>query len=105
VSVPQPGHDETLAGEGVTTAGTPHGRERAVSIDGERWREAAQLRHDHAGWAVIWLAPAGEFRAYRRLPGTRRDTALAAATATDLAAQIGQAEQSTRPAAARRDRR
>jgi len=94
-----------LAGEGVTAAGPAHGRERAVSIDGERWREAAQLRHDHAGWAVIWLAPAGEFRAYRRLPGARRDTALAAATATDLAAQIGQAEQSTRPAAARRDRR
>ena len=105
MSVPQPGHDEMLAGEGVTAAGTALGRERAVSIDGERWREAAQLRHDHAGWAVIWLAPAGEFRAYRRLPGARRDTALAAATATDLAAQIGQAEQSTRPAAARRDRR
>jgi hypothetical protein len=86
----------------------------AVSIDGERWREAAQLRHDHAGWAVIWLAEAGEFRAYRRLPGARRDTALAAATASGLAAQIGQAEQPAqigqaeqpaRPAAARRSHR
>jgi hypothetical protein len=89
----------------VTAAGTAGGKERAVSIDAERWREAAQLRHDHAGWAVIWLAAAGEFRAYRRLPGARRDTALAAATASGLAAQIGQAEQSTRAAAARRDRR
>jgi len=103
VIVPPPDHDGMLAGEGTTAAGAAHGRERAVSIDGERWREAAQLRHDHAGWAVIWLAPAGEFRAYRRLPGERRDTALAAATAGDLAAQIGQAEQSTRTA--RRDRR
>jgi hypothetical protein len=79
--------------------------ERAVSIDGERWREAAQLRHDHAGWAVIWLAEAGEFRAYRRLPGARRDTALAAATASGLEAQIGQAEQPAHPDAARRGQR
>jgi hypothetical protein len=102
VSVPQHARNEIPAGEDVTAVDTAGGKERAVSIDGERWREAAQLRHDHAGWAVIWLATAGEFRAYRRLPGARRDTALAAATAGDLAAQIGQAEQSTRPAAARR---
>ena len=63
VSGPQPGHG-------------------AVAVDGERWREAAQLRHDHVGWAVIWLAEAGEFRAYGRLPGARRDTALSAKTAT-----------------------
>ena len=74
----------------------------AVAVDGERWREAAQLRHDHVGWAVIWLAEAGEFRAYRRLPGARRDTALSAKTASDLAAQIEQAEQSARAAATRR---
>ena len=66
MSGPQPGHG-------------------AVAVDGERWREAAQLRHDHVGWAVIWLAEAGEFRAYRRLPGARRDTALSAKTASDLA--------------------
>jgi hypothetical protein len=29
---------------------------------------------------VIWLAPIRRFRAYARLPGTRRDTALTAAT-------------------------
>ena len=93
------------AGEGVTAAGTAHGQERAVSIDGERWREAAQLRHDHAGWAVIWLAAAGEFRAYKRLPGARRDTALSAATASGLTVQIERAEQPARPAAARRSSR
>jgi hypothetical protein len=71
-------------------------------VDGERWREAAQLRHDHVGWAVIWLAEAGEFRAYRRLPGARRDSALSAPVAGDLAAQIKQAEQAARPAAATR---
>jgi hypothetical protein len=81
----------------------PGGQQGAVAVDGERWREAAQLRHDHAGWAVIWLAEAGEFRAYGRLPGARRDTALSAATAGDLAAQIGQAGQSARAAATRRD--
>jgi hypothetical protein len=88
VSGPQPGHG-------------------AVAVDGERWREAAQLRHDHVGWAVIWLAEAGEFRAYRRLPGARRDTALSAKTASDLAAQIEQAEQLALPLrqGARGDRR
>jgi hypothetical protein len=61
--------------------------------DAGRWREAARLRIDHSGWVVIWLAPAAEFRAYRRLPGARRDTALAAPTATDLGAQMTQVEQ------------
>jgi hypothetical protein len=65
--------------------------------DAGRWREAARLRHDHSGWTVIWLAPAAEFRAYRRLPRTRRDTALADPTADGLAAQITAAEQTTRP--------
>ena len=85
MSGPQPGHG-------------------AVAVDGERWREAAQLRHDHTGWAVIWLAEPGEFRAYRRLPGAHRDTALSAATAGDLATQIEQAEHSARTAATRRAR-
>jgi hypothetical protein len=66
-----------------------------------RWREAALLRRDHPGWVIVWLAPAGEFRAYRRLPGTRRDTVLAAATAAGLAAQISQAERGRRRPAAR----
>jgi len=102
VSVPQPRYEEVPAGEGKAAAATADGAGRAVCIDGERWREAAQLRHDHAGWVVVWLAAAGEFRAYERLPGARRDTALAAGAASDLAAQIGQAEQTGRPAATRR---
>jgi hypothetical protein len=57
------------------------------------WREAARLRAERRGWIVIWLAPESCFRAYRRLPGARRDTALSAATADELAALIGQAEQ------------
>jgi len=93
------------ATEDVAVPGPAPGRQGAVVVDGERWREAALLRRDHAGWAIVWLAEAGEFRAYRRLPGARRDTALAAATASDLAAQIGQAEQPSRPAAARRGQR
>jgi hypothetical protein len=91
--------------EGGAVPDPAPGRQGVVAVDGERWREAAQLRHDHAGWAVIWLAEAGEFRAYRRLPGARRDTALAAATASGLAAQIGQAEQPAHPEAARRSPR
>jgi hypothetical protein len=63
-----------------------------------RWREAARLRRDHAGWVIIWHAPAGQFRAYGRLPGARRDTALTAPTPARLADLIGQAEQA-RPAA------
>jgi hypothetical protein len=86
----------------VAVSGPEPGR-GAVAVDGERWREAAQLRHGHAGWAVIWLAEAGEFRAYRRLPGARRDTALSAVTVGELAALIEQAERSARSAAARRD--
>jgi hypothetical protein len=105
VSVPQPGYDEVPAGEGVTGAGAADGAGRAVSIDGECGREAAHLPHDHAGWVVVWLAPAEQFHAYKRLPGARRDTALAAATASDLAAQIERAEQPARLAAARRGQR
>jgi hypothetical protein len=61
--------------------------------DAERWREAARLRAEHRSWIVIWLGTEHCFRAYRRLPGARRDTALSAATAGDLAAQITAAEQ------------
>ena len=111
MSAPQRGNDEITvttptpappAAKDAAVQGQPVGQQSAVAVDGERWREAAQLRHDHVGWAVIWLAEAGEFRAYRRLPGARRDTALSAPTAGDLAAQIEQAEQSARPAAATR---
>ncbi len=65
------------------------------------WREAARLRREHRGWIVIWLAPENWFRAYRRLPGARRDTALSAATPAEMAALIGEAER----AAARVPRR
>jgi hypothetical protein len=58
--------------------------------------EAARLRREHRGWVIIWLAADSQFRAYRRLPGTRSDTILSAATSGDLAAQISQAEQAAR---------
>lgn len=102
ITVPTPTPAPPAAQE-AAVQGQPGGQQGAVAVDGERWREAAQLRHGHVGWAVIWLAEAGEFRAYGRLPGARRDTALSAATASDLAAQIEQAEQSARTAATRRD--
>jgi hypothetical protein len=70
------------------TAGSP---ERPG--DDARWREAARLRAERRGWIVVWLAPENCFRAYRRLPGARRDTALSAATADEMDALIGQAEQ------------
>jgi hypothetical protein len=67
--------------------------------DDARWREAARLRAERRGWIVIWLAPENCFRAYRRLPGARRDTALSAATADEMDALIGQAEQAATGAA------
>jgi hypothetical protein len=111
VSTPQRGNDEITvttptpaapAAKDAAVQDQPISQQGTVAVDGERWQEAAQLRHDHPGWAVIWLAEAGEFRAYRRLPGARRDTALSAPIAGDLAAQIEQAEQSARPASATR---
>jgi hypothetical protein len=57
------------------------------------WEQSARLRAEHRGWIVIWLSREARFRAYRRLPGARCDTVLSAATASDLAAQIRQAEQ------------
>jgi hypothetical protein len=65
--------------------------------DDARWREAARLRREHPKWIVIWLASAKQFRAYRRLPGARRDTTLSADKPEDLAAQITEAEQPLRP--------
>lgn len=112
MSASQRGNDEVTvttptppppAANDAAVQNQPVGQQGAVAVDGERWQEAAQLRHDHPGWAVIWLAEAGEFRAYRRLPGAHRDTALSVPNAGDLAAQIEQAERSAPRAATRRD--
>jgi len=80
----------------VSAAGPAPAGPPAVSGEGRCWQEAARLRREHRGWIVIWLAPEKCFRAYRRLPGTRRDTALSAATPAGLTALITQAEQATR---------
>ena len=72
----------------------------AVDDDAGRWREASRLRREHPRWVVIWLAPIRQFRAYARLPGTRRDTALTDPTPVGLVAQISLAEQHA-PTAAR----
>jgi hypothetical protein len=66
------------------------------------WREAARLRTEHRGWIIIWLAPENCYRAYRRLPGARRDTDLSAATSAEMTALIGQAEQAAAVRSARR---
>jgi hypothetical protein len=68
------------------------------------WREAARLRAEHRNWVVIWLAPENCYRAYRRLPGARRDTALSAATSAEMADLIGQAEQAARTPARGKER-
>jgi hypothetical protein len=60
------------------------------------WQQATRLRGEHPGWVIIWLSPASEFRAYGRLPGARRDTALTARTPARLAALIGQVEKAAR---------
>jgi hypothetical protein len=82
-----------------------HAEERLPALaptaaDADHWREAAQLRGMFRGWIVIWLASEGEFRAYRRLPGTRRDTALTATTSEQMSAAIRQAEKARASAAA-----
>jgi len=64
--------------------------------DTQRWQQAAQLRAEHKRWIVVWLAPENCFRAYRRMPGARRDTALSAATSAEMAGLIAQAEQASR---------
>jgi len=64
-------------------------RHSAVGDEAQRWREAAQLREEHSGWVVIWLARTQQYRAYQ-ISGRRRTGALTAATAADLATQIGQ---------------
>jgi hypothetical protein len=64
--------------------------------DAQRWQQAAQLRAEHKRWIIVWLAPENCFRAYRRMPGARRDTALSAATSAEMASLIAQAEQVAR---------
>ena len=83
----------------MTAPGSPAPGDQLAARDEDArcWREAARLRREHRTWVIIWLAPAREFRAYRRLPGARRDTALAAATAADLAVLISHAEQNASP--------
>ena len=72
--------------------------------DAQRWQQAAHLRAEHKGWIVIWLAPENCFKAYRRMPGARRDTALSAATSAEMADLIGQAEQAARTPPSRKER-
>ena len=67
--------------------------------DAACWREAARLRLEHRAWVIIWLAREGCYRAYRRMPGARRDTALSATSADGMSAQIHCAERAAaRPA-------
>ena len=84
---PAPGRENQPAAETAADAGC--------------WREAARLRREQRGWIVIWLARDNCYRAYRRTPGARRDTALSAPTASDMAKRISRADR----AAARRARR
>jgi len=81
--------------------GTESQASSETSVDAGCWREAARLRREHRGWIVVWLARENCYRAYRRMPGARRDSALSAPTASDMAKQITQADK----AAARRARR
>lgn len=67
-----------------------------MSTDDERWQEAAGLRGRYRGWIVIWLATEQEFRAYRRMPGSRRDTALRATSFEQMATRIEEAENTAR---------
>jgi hypothetical protein len=76
----------------------PGDQPAAEDEDSWCWREAARLRREHRAWVIIWLSPAHEFRAYGRLSGARRDTALTAPTPARLAALIGQVEQAARNA-------
>ena len=89
----------------MTVPDTTSGARPGTGDDADCWREAARLRREYRGWVVIWLAPAGCYRAYRRLPGARRDTALTARTPGELAVQISHAEQPARtPSRPRSDR-
>jgi hypothetical protein len=62
----------------------------AAEGDEERWREAAQLRRDHPGWVIVWLAPSRQFKAYPLYQGQRAEP-LIAGTAAELAELISRA--------------
>jgi hypothetical protein len=87
-----------------TSGAAPIGQHTCAGGDAQRWQEAARLRGEHPRWVIVWLAESGEFHAYARLPGARRDTALAASSTDDLAAQIDRAEQVATTRSARRGR-
>jgi hypothetical protein len=71
----------------------PAGPGPSPADDAACWGQAARLRQQFRGWIVIWLTRDRQFHAYRRMRGARRDTALTARTADELAAKITQAEQ------------
>jgi hypothetical protein len=56
------------------------------------WREAWQIRRAHPKWAVLWVAPAHQYQAFR-LSRRHRDAVITAATPEHLATQIELAEQ------------
>jgi hypothetical protein len=59
------------------------------------WQVARQLREQHPGWVIIWVARIGRYRA-RPLFRTR-ETVLTAEAPEELAAQMSRAEQAARP--------
>lgn len=83
-------------GQNMTVPGAvPVGQDGAAEDYADRWREAARLRREHPRWIVVWLVQSRQYEAYERLPGARRDSALTASTAGDLADLMSQAEQAT----------
>jgi hypothetical protein len=71
----------------------------APDANASRWEAAAQIRREHPGWVVIWVARKGEYQA-RPLFRARRGTVAAAATRQELTAQM----EAIRRAAPRRPR-
>jgi hypothetical protein len=69
--------------------GPDHGDDAAC------WQAAKQLRAQHPGWVIIWLARIRRYRA-RPLFRAPRDTVLTAQTTEELAAQMDRAEQAAR---------
>ena len=67
------------------------------------WREAWQIRRAHPKWAVLWVAPAQQYQAFR-LSRRHRDTVITAATPAHLTAQIEHAEQADQAKKAQRAR-
>jgi hypothetical protein len=87
----------------VTNAVPPWDGEPKPPLSNEQgWREATRLRTARRAWVVIWLAPDQCFRAYKRLHGARRDTALSAPTSAEMAILIDQAEQAGHTPSARK---